>query len=536
MARATDEFVSRGGSPPPSRTPRWAGAVGTLACAAAAIGQTTLTNLGIPPGGFESYGNAISADGTVVAGTCVVAEGDRAFRWTSASGMVVLGVLTGGTVSRGTGISGDGQWVAGWSGTSSGPRAFRWSAGGGMQNLGLLEGGTNSLGHAISGDGGTVVGSGLVTGSGDRAFRWDPVNGMQNLGLLAGADAAYAYAANGDGSAVAGAARIAGLRRAFRWLAPAGPMQDLGLLPGATASTALALSADGMRAAGWCATPGGDRGFLWTQGSGMIDLGLLTGGSHARAMGLSADGTTVGGECFGATIGTRAIIWSPQLGLRDLNTHLAALGVSLDGWTLETVAGVSADGSALTGTGSHMGAPTAYMVRGLPVCRPTITAATDEGTACASASAPFSVAAASTAPLSYRWQIENPQVPGDWLDLQNDPAPLPGGGSAFATPPDAPSAAIGVRDLTGTFSVRCRVTSTCGSVFSTPATLTVTPCCDPDYNQDGNADQDDIAYLVNVIGGGENPTNRDPDFNQDGNADQDDVSALIDVVAGGACP
>ncbi|MFZ2875655.1 MAG: M36 family metallopeptidase [Phycisphaerales bacterium] len=60
--------------------------------------------------------------------------------------------------------------------------------------------------------------------------------------------------------------------------------------------------------------------------------------------------------------------------------------------------------------------------------------------------------------------------------------------------------------------------------------------CDPDFNQDGNVDQDDVNYLINVIGGGANPSGADPDFNQDGNVDQDDVSALIDVVAGGDCP
>ncbi|MFZ2874425.1 MAG: hypothetical protein WAZ94_08075 [Phycisphaerales bacterium] len=60
--------------------------------------------------------------------------------------------------------------------------------------------------------------------------------------------------------------------------------------------------------------------------------------------------------------------------------------------------------------------------------------------------------------------------------------------------------------------------------------------CDPDVNADGNTDQDDVAYLVGVIGGGANPSGVDPDFNHDGNADQDDVSALIGVVAGGPCP
>lgn len=61
------------------------------------------------------------------------------------------------------------------------------------------------------------------------------------------------------------------------------------------------------------------------------------------------------------------------------------------------------------------------------------------------------------------------------------------------------------------------------------------PQCDPDVNQDGNADQDDVSYLIDVIGGADNPTGIDPDFNQDGNVDQDDVLKLIDVVGGAGC-
>lgn len=62
------------------------------------------------------------------------------------------------------------------------------------------------------------------------------------------------------------------------------------------------------------------------------------------------------------------------------------------------------------------------------------------------------------------------------------------------------------------------------------------PECDPDLNQDGNVDQDDVAYLIEVVGGGQNPTGIDPDFSGDGNVDQDDVSALINAVGGGGCP
>lgn len=62
------------------------------------------------------------------------------------------------------------------------------------------------------------------------------------------------------------------------------------------------------------------------------------------------------------------------------------------------------------------------------------------------------------------------------------------------------------------------------------------PPCNPDFNQDGVADQDDVVYLIDVIGGGENFGGLDPDFNLDGVTDQDDVGMLISVIAGQACP
>jgi hypothetical protein len=62
------------------------------------------------------------------------------------------------------------------------------------------------------------------------------------------------------------------------------------------------------------------------------------------------------------------------------------------------------------------------------------------------------------------------------------------------------------------------------------------PPCEPDYNQDGNADQDDVVYLINVIAGGDNLSGLDPDFNKDGNVNQDDVVALINMLSGGGCP
>ncbi|MDX2132381.1 MAG: hypothetical protein SFY69_10045 [Planctomycetota bacterium] len=62
------------------------------------------------------------------------------------------------------------------------------------------------------------------------------------------------------------------------------------------------------------------------------------------------------------------------------------------------------------------------------------------------------------------------------------------------------------------------------------------PPCDPDFNQDGNVDQDDIFCLSLVVAGDPSCSGSDPDFNRDGNVDQDDISALEQVVAGSACP
>lgn len=63
-----------------------------------------------------------------------------------------------------------------------------------------------------------------------------------------------------------------------------------------------------------------------------------------------------------------------------------------------------------------------------------------------------------------------------------------------------------------------------------------TPACDPDLNKDGNVDQSDVDYLLNVVAGGDNPSVIDPDFNKDGNVDQNDIDALINTIAGGDCP
>ncbi|MDX2131819.1 MAG: hypothetical protein SFY69_07190 [Planctomycetota bacterium] len=62
------------------------------------------------------------------------------------------------------------------------------------------------------------------------------------------------------------------------------------------------------------------------------------------------------------------------------------------------------------------------------------------------------------------------------------------------------------------------------------------PPCNPDFNADGNVDQDDIACIAQVVGGDPTCASADPDFNGDGNVDQSDIAALEQVVAGAPCP
>jgi probable HAF family extracellular repeat protein len=166
----------------------------------------------------EAYG--VSADGTVIVGRTVTTSGD-AFRWTSASGFVVL--PSGSAGARGVSANGsivvghnDGEAVL-WNaanervnlgisgqanaadsdasvivGHATAGDAFRWTSSG-IEHLGDFAGGLfNSEALAVSADGSIVVGYGTVAkeggGSRHEAFLWDATDGMQHLYDLLVAD------------------------------------------------------------------------------------------------------------------------------------------------------------------------------------------------------------------------------------------------------------------------------------------------------------------------------------------------------------
>jgi probable HAF family extracellular repeat protein len=172
-----------------------------------------MVNLGTL-GGYSSYANAVSADGSVVVGQAEIAGGQsRAFRWTSA-GMVNLGTF-GGNYSYANAVSADGSVVIGQAEIAGGQsRAFRWTSAG-MVNLGTF-GGNYSSAYGMSADGSVVVGYAEIASGQGRAFCWTSA-GMTDLGTFGG-NSSYAYAVSADGSTVVGQAdNASGQSRAFMY-------------------------------------------------------------------------------------------------------------------------------------------------------------------------------------------------------------------------------------------------------------------------------------------------------------------------------
>ena len=150
------------------------------------------------PAGWENgHGNAVSADGSVVAGALFEQSGRRrAFRWTGAGGTQLLDQPVGIVGSEATAISADGSTVVGWSYDANDiEHAFRWTEAGGFQLLGHLPGFPNtrpmfSQAADVTADGSIVVGNeswGLGGGNGG-AFIWDATHGLRLLQDVLAAD------------------------------------------------------------------------------------------------------------------------------------------------------------------------------------------------------------------------------------------------------------------------------------------------------------------------------------------------------------
>lgn len=315
--------------------------------------EATFEGLGDLPGGnFESYANAVSADGSVVVGSGSSRNGVEAFRWVAAhfgregGVMTGLGDLPGGEFySVAEDVSADGRVVVGFSG-HSGPlasefEAFRWENGT-IASIGDLAGGEyQSIANAVSVDGSVVAGS-SISDIGSEAFLWeDGVMIDLELGSSSASDLSV------DASVVVGTRNS----RAFRW--EDGMKMELGTL-GGDWSRAQAVSADGAVVVGDSESSDPQvEAFRWEDGA-MEGLGDLPGGlDQSFARGGSVDGSVVVGWSS-ATTSYEAFIWTAADGMRNLKNVLATeYNLDMAGWTLTQANGISSDGKVIVGNGTN---------------------------------------------------------------------------------------------------------------------------------------------------------------------------------------
>ena len=300
---------------------------------------------------------AVSADGSTVSGRLFSNDVDveGPFRWTSASGVQPLGLILGQPSSYAPGISGNGSVIAGYTAGVGGEpnHAYRWTSGAGAADLGTLPGDYGAIAIGLSDDGTVVTGASHNLSDGARAYRWTQSGGMKPLGTLGGSQS-YPWGLSGDGSTIVGQSGTTTTNHAFRWTDKQG-MQDLGSLPGSIGSNAWATNFDGSVVAGTSHfSPGFEVGFLWTEIGGLQELKSLPATLNTYVGPVNADGSLIFGACEGNGF-LRAVLWNSSQTPIDLNVYLPTIGIDLTGWSLETVSGVSADGSVFAGLGTHNG-------------------------------------------------------------------------------------------------------------------------------------------------------------------------------------
>jgi probable HAF family extracellular repeat protein len=295
--------------------------------------------------------------------------------WTQTPSFRGLGTAEPGSPSQAYGVSGDGSVVVGEACTSTQCNAFRWTAATGL----VLLGSDTFRAEAASNDGFYAVGQGSGAPDGQlHAFRWNPIEGAAWLSIYSGEDVSedgsvivccavrwmngvvtflpnlgacctQAHGVSGDGVVVVGGSRssVYGTERAFRWTEANG-IADLG-----TNGFATTASRDGSVIAGRkVISISESHAFRWTVTGGVEDIGTL-GGKSGTAQDMSADGSVIVGNAgINTSSVQRAFRWTTKRKMQDLRQELLNAGVQeVQGWTLQSATGVSADGTVIVGYG-----------------------------------------------------------------------------------------------------------------------------------------------------------------------------------------
>ena len=287
----------------------------------------------------------VSDDGARVVGSVTgTGLGARcAMVWGELAGMTVRCFT--GSIDSGESISGDGLFIGGSRNDAFNP-AYRAPAlaGGAPQ---LANGDGSTLGLSFTGD--VAVGFNRPPLAGQfLPIRWTSGTGAVDLPLLASHSEGRAIDVSSDGNVIVGRSSTT----ATVWRG--GPAIDLGDLPGgATNSLANAVSNTNDVIVGRGTSASGNEAARWIfDGSNLLGLGDLPGGTFSsEAFDVSSDGQIIVGRGNKAT-GNAPFIWDSVNGMRDLQILLSVdLGLDLEGVTLRSATGISADGTVIVGNG-----------------------------------------------------------------------------------------------------------------------------------------------------------------------------------------
>jgi hypothetical protein len=320
-------------------------AVGTTHC----VGQVA-TFVVLPPGPGDTYvkPRGISGDGTTVFGdTGVLFSGNvEAYRWTAAAGGERIGALVSGPFSQGLASNTSGSAVFG---RDNGSGGFVWN-GPSPGTAAVLPGG---MVLDVSGDGAVRLTSSHVIGASDVALPVLP--GDQSVAAVsisaAGTGAAltsHFFQSGGSGYGYGGGGPDIVRDQACRWTGAGGTV-GCGFLPGTDRSFATCISEDGAVVLGFSRSgnSGVKRGFRWTSGGGMSEMLPIAG--QATPLNVEPVDSSGDGAVVACLVDGEACVWTQAGGFATIKQVLLGNGWDVGAWTFYDVAGISDDGSVVTG-------------------------------------------------------------------------------------------------------------------------------------------------------------------------------------------
>lgn len=305
---------------------------------AVARAQVSILNLGVPTGGQAAFAHDINASGAVV-GTAWSGTVSIAFRWTEATGPVLLPRTSLSTNTAAYAINDAGEVIGSERAGAAAPfeQLARWSPTNALTLLGRPNGIEAAIGSDVSNTGVAVgVATRLVTTPVEVAFTHAPFVAPTFV-------TSAANAITRDGSTLAGWSRVNNRPVASTW--PSTPTTAaLPLPPGAVASEAMAahaLAAGGIGFAGEARSvaPGltTSHAVLWNPDRSATVLGTLPGDTRAVAFDLNASGVAVGFS--DGPRGQRAFVWHASMGMVELERYLAIADAAT--WTLQQARAVN---------------------------------------------------------------------------------------------------------------------------------------------------------------------------------------------------